>query len=236
MPRAFTFPGVLHISHNILADLSSHLEHWTQFYQQLQQFKWLWQDGRKERFIRFCVEPLLGQAPAELEKENGLQSLYTARFGEVTMFCQRLLPLLPLLKRTWSADRFRAGPMELLGKWSMAVAANEFDPDLFTSILKDQLFEDYLAMVIQLHEATKRLSQAAEECPCHEQESRCEDHKRRRAVLGRQHMRCPMRGRVLPELVVDGWASLLVPYDLPGHNVEQGMLLAAGCSEGKVHK
>ena len=146
-----------------------------------------------------------------------------------------LAPIASSFKANLSADRFRAGPMELVGKWSTAVAANEFDPDLFTCILKDQLFEDYLAMVIQLHEATKRLSQIAGEWPCHEQETRCEDHKRLRTLLGRQHMRCPMRGRVLPELVVDGWASLLVPYDLPGHNVEQGMLLAAGCSEGKVH-
>ena len=78
--RQFSWPGMLHLTHNAGRDLVSHLSHWDEFWEELKQVCYLWSEGRKERFLRFCVHPLLGSCK-ELEQCTGLSKLYTKRQG-----------------------------------------------------------------------------------------------------------------------------------------------------------
>ena len=52
---ALTIPGILHIIHNLLKEVTGHMIHFKAFYTDLQQIDLLWHGGRKQRFIKYCV-------------------------------------------------------------------------------------------------------------------------------------------------------------------------------------
>eukprot|EP00971_Amphidinium_carterae_P312583 6212749-Amphidinium_carterae.4 len=192
MPRALTVPGMLHIAHNSSKDLAGHLSHWPVFFEQLKCVQSLWKAGRKQQFTRFCVQPLLGIIP-ELEAENSLAHLYTQRFSDVHRFCKHLLPILPVLRQCWNADRYKTGPAALTGRAHAKSADSEYDPNQLSALLADRNFEPYLRMVLRLNEVLEKLTHWSESCPCH-----------RGWDLHSRPKQCRMKGKVLPELVVEG--------------------------------
>eukprot|EP00971_Amphidinium_carterae_P351392 6492089-Amphidinium_carterae.3 len=190
MLSAFSVPGLLHICHNIQRELCEHMQHWQTFFSNLKQFSLLWSDGRRDRFIRFCVLPALGYVPQELNHFK-LKTLYTARWNEVCGFCSELKFILPTIRLTWSAQNFLSGPQLQSGQ-QVGKEESEFDARQMTTILEDHFFESYLDMVLSVHKTVGKLSAWAEQCPCH-------SHS-----CGSRTRRCPLAGMMLPELVC-GW-------------------------------
>lgn len=80
LPNALTVPGMLHINNNMLKEVAAELHSWKRFFGLLKIIKLLWQDGRRERYIQFCVRTsTMPQFADELEALL-LGSLYTERF------------------------------------------------------------------------------------------------------------------------------------------------------------
>lgn len=126
----------------------------------------LFKDGRRERFIMFCVmsSPMRDQAPAFEAAIIG--HLYEERFGEVANFCKQVCHWAPLLRATWDEQKFRSGPSGAL----QAHIPNdtEFDPTEMSKLMNDRGFFGYIQMLTEVHDIAQRLAVWAEGCECHD--------------------------------------------------------------------
>ena len=164
LPLALTLPGVLHIVHNTMKEIKHNLPGWDTFWPKLQVLERLLKDGRRARFIRFCLleSPLRGWAK-ELEHAK-FGSLYESRWGEVASFCLKVVDWRPVLRAAWDANKFRRGPQVA----SRATQSDkEFNPDEMTNIMKDNGFWGYLQMAAETQKVVQGLADWAEGCECH---------------------------------------------------------------------
>lgn len=92
LPMAITLPGILHIVHNLLSEVNEHMHHWGKFYEGLKQVSLLLREGRRERFIQFCVRPSSFSGQASAVEVKSFAKLHEARFGDIGKFCTRILP------------------------------------------------------------------------------------------------------------------------------------------------
>ena len=135
----------------------------------------------------------------------------------------------------------------------------QFSPNRLTVVLRDHLFFAYLDMVLRLAGMLEHLGNWAESCPCHEDvQLQGQAFRRRRGFSRFQQRRrhrhdcrvtanfyklvdvCPMRGRRLPELVVDGVSSSIAVIELlQTHqhllSPEQWQIVVADFESGKLH-
>eukprot|EP00435_Cladocopium_sp_Y103_P050317 s774_g15.t1 len=216
LQNAIVIPGTLHIVNNALEQVSTSMSYWDAWFEQLQQFEALWQCGRLQRFINYCVRPSdLSHKTSDLLRQK-LGTLYLKRWGEICKFCQRLANVLWVIRCTWSERNF------LQGVSSQAGDKNEsanFSPEKFSLVLKDPLFFCYFDLVLNLTKVLEACGQWAECCPCHEDLQapqfgpECGPKRSSslsvRALFSFQTDVCPMRGKRLPELVGGGIQTIL---------------------------
>ena len=109
LPQALRIPGSLHIINNALQQVTESLSHWQEFLGQLKLFEALWNCGRLQRFVNYCLRPsVLSHKCDEILKQK-LGSLYTKRWGEVVYFCIRLKTVLPIIRSAWDEKKFLFG-------------------------------------------------------------------------------------------------------------------------------
>ena len=158
-------------------------------------------------------------------------SLYMKRWNEVVRFCHRLNDVLPIIRSCWDENKFMSEVSG--GAEGQRKDSYPFSPDRLTVVLRDHLFFAYLDMVLRLAGMLERLANWAESCLCHEDvqlqgqafrrrrgASRFQQRRRRRhdcrvtANFYRLVDVCPMRGRRLPELVVDCVSSSIAELSI----------------------
>lgn len=165
LPLALTLPAVLHIVHNLLREVDTKLRGWADFWPKLKMLERLFKDGRRERFIRFCVMPTPLRDQASEFEAASIGHLYEERFGEVAIFCKQISRWAPLLRATWDEQRFRTGP----GARSTPKPNDaEFDPTEMSNIMHDNGFFGYIRMLTEVHDIAQSLADWAEGCECHD--------------------------------------------------------------------
>lgn len=211
LPQAMVVPGALHIVNNALQEVANSLHYWSTWFEQLREFEGLWSCGRLRRFVNYCVRPSALEHKANDIMKTKLGPLYMSPWNEVVKFCCRLSQVLPIVRCTWNQRLFCQ---------NLDASANnrggQFSPNNFTAILSDPFFFAYFDMVQSLTRIIESLGQWAESCPCHQdielqplKSFRRQNAFRRevrtlQGLFRQQAQTCPMRGKRLPELVVDG--------------------------------
>ena len=197
LPTAVTIPGTLHLISNLTREISAGLGHWAAWFKQLRQFEHLWKEGRKDRYLAYCLLPSdLAARSSDFDVELG--SLYKQRWGEVIKFVRKLEPLLPVLRLTWDEGKYMHG-----GDGITVKPSAEFQPHHFTAVLSDNLFFGYTRMVLAVETITETLASWCESCQCHSEELLRErrTRKRPRVAPSSRQRPCPMKGKNLPALV-----------------------------------
>lgn len=216
LQNAVVIPGILHIVNNALEQVSTSMSYWDSWFEQLQQFEGLWQCGRLQRFINYCVRTSdLSHKAHDLLRQK-LGSLYMKRWGEISKFCQRLNNVLWVIRCTWNERNFLQGVTSQAGDKD---ASANFSPQKFSLVLKDHLFFCYFDLVLNLTKVLEACGQWAECCPCHEDLQapqfgpECGSQRSAnlsvRTLFSFQADVCPMRGKRLPELVAGGMQAVL---------------------------
>ena len=216
--NAVVIPGALHIVNNALQQVSTSMTYWDTWFEQLQMFEGLWQCGRLQRFVNYCVRPSQVSHKADELLRQKLGTLYMKRWGEIAKFCQRLSNVLWIIRCAWNERLFLQGVASQTGQDGQA----HFNPEKFTNILQDNLFFCYFDLVLNLTKVLEACGQWAESCPCHEDlqwlqlMQTFELHSKRSnrsvtvpSLFGKLADTCPMRGKRLPELVAGGMKTVL---------------------------
>ena len=215
LPNAFPVAGMQHVVNNLCADVHQGMCHWKAFHAELKALEALLRiDERRQRFIWTCLHDTnLEGLSFRFRKFSG--SLYEGRWHQVIMFLKQLKPLLSILARAWSKDKFIRG-VNANGLARPAQAQAEqvqqerqgltaLDPDKITSAVGSALFHAYVEMALKLEEIPEGLASNSESCVCHRRLlQHMSAHKRRKCLeehYDHQCSVCPMAGKLLPELV-----------------------------------
>lgn len=203
MPKALTIAGLQHVINNLCSDIHTEMSHWETFYSHLKALEALLRvPERRQRYVWCCIHltPFQGFSG---RFERFRASLYENRWHEILNFLRHLEPLLPILARTWDADKYvrgvaadgvmrpeqaRAERVQQAGSQIIA-----FDPQKVTAAVRSSLFHAYAAMALKIEQVPSALAQASEGCPCHRALFQFQD-----ATPGVKT--CPMAGKLLPEL------------------------------------
>ena len=202
MPNAVTLPGSLHIINNILEEVSTQLKHWSSFFEKLQAFERLMTQGRKERFVQYCVKQSPARPHADSLLGANFGSLYLNRFGAVHQFCRKLKPWVPTLRLAWNEHFFVTGCMSDSLK---RPEGTDFSPAFMSDVMKDNAFFAYLDMVLSWQGIVEALASWTEGCPCHGNALRdagsAAARRKRLKEAYEEPSTCKMKGRRLPELI-----------------------------------
>ncbi len=161
-PNAIAVPGLLHIVHNLTADVHREAQGWSKFWPQLQNMAaLLCVPHRRERFLATCVRGSPFGSLAEDLLASGFPALHEARWFSICDFAHRVRAAWPVLCSLWNSSRY-AGPGDAAEK------GREFDPALLTSTLRSCAFRAFLELVLGIHAIVRGLARWAEGCACHE--------------------------------------------------------------------
>ena len=77
---------MLHIVNNALVVVSGKLNYWDSWFEQLKEFEGLWNGGRLQHFVNYCVHGSDLQSRSHELLSRKLGSLYMKRWNEVVRF------------------------------------------------------------------------------------------------------------------------------------------------------
>jgi hypothetical protein len=140
MANALPIPGALHIISNLLADVDAALRLWESFSEQMRNLAALLCDKlRLERFVATCLNSEDWQVVGTFSKT--LPRPYDKRWGSITLFLRRALPLLPIIRSVWvETDYIASDSGKTDDTW-------RFDPAALTLTLSSLFFQAFTAMV-----------------------------------------------------------------------------------------
>ena len=217
MPNALGITGLQHVIDNLNKETASRLQGWESFKDDLNNFEaFLTRRELVDTFIWSCLRGHEGHMHTQKSFERWGATLYDKRWREVVNFLEKLVPLLPTLRATWSEGRFTAAVDADTGV-KATKEGSLFNLGTLTASLHSPLFGSYARMVLRLELITRRPGSWAESCPCHrilfEHASQELPTARRldafrRECLGRHFgpgtTTCQLAGFMAPELVGGG--------------------------------
>ena len=110
MERALIVPGMLHICHNLLADVDTALTGWEQFWQEAKNIAALLNSRqRRDRLLATCFHGSYRYASVAKLIADWSLSLHEERWGDIVHFLKAARPALLTLRRTWNEERFNKG-------------------------------------------------------------------------------------------------------------------------------
>ena len=234
MERALIVPGMLHICHNLLADVDTALTGWEQFWQEAKNIAALLNSRqRRDRLLATCFHGSYRYASVAKLIADWSLSLHEERWGDIVHFLKAARPALLTLRRTWNEERFNKGMLlqqdidmdtgkgasnvQALGGTAQEQPETEpqerlergrgtFSAGLLTQTIKSNKWFAYLDMVVALHDIPTAVSNWAESCACHGGRGK-QLQLRVDAAVGNSAVEaksCPLKGCRLPELVTGG--------------------------------
>ena len=152
-------PGAGHMVHNVIKGLSSAMQHYTQFLEDLKLVeRALTHNGRRERIVACCM---LGTPFANLTSliSSFSFSLHEERWLAVAAFCAAALKPVAILRMCWSQEAYEAKGTGLLleREWGEDGHGKRFEPAKFTALLRCPRFRHYHRMVVRLKYLPMRL-------------------------------------------------------------------------------
>ena len=195
LQNALPVYGTQHCVNNATQAVHQGMQWWETFHQHLKRIEGLLErDERRERFVNSCilaVPSLADKAPAF---RSFSADLYDKRWKAVCLFVKVLVPLLPLLRQAWDANRYI---LSVDGDGPAKDAA--FSPADLTETFRCNLFYRYVDFVIQTETVpSDALGAWCEGCNCHEPLLLHLSDHRRHAMMGQHYDKsvtaCPMSG------------------------------------------
>lgn len=215
LPFAISIPGMMHITHNLLADVDCGMTYWITFWEHLQNVSALLSDKKRlEKFRVSCIDAQHPEAK-EIEKlfSHKLIGLYSKRWGCVSTFIAQCDERIQLLAEFWDHNLYNGGQEQDDG-------ATRFSPKRLTSTVRCRKFLAYCDAVRLIHSTIDELAGWSEGCFCHPpwvglgmgtttDSVRANRHgamkaETRKALLNKSGV-CPMQGRRAPELATGSW-------------------------------
>ena len=168
---AMAIPGTLHVIALLCKNMHAAVPGWDDLWSRLKMFeKLLVKKGRRQRYINTCINGVIQPTAAQLHALTSFsKALYDKRWGCVLGFIGDLMPLLPLLRRTWSEAKYsmNVDSHAAAGKEEEEEEDGKFDPAAITASLWMPWFGLKLALLLRLQGVAQALANWAELCPCH---------------------------------------------------------------------
>ena len=164
LPNAIPIYGTQHGVDNMTRSVHCGLGWWPNLHAGLKHLEaMLSRRDRRERFIWTCLRGTVYEYRTK-DVNSFSQHLYEGRWKEVCMFIKHLKPILPALRHTFNARKYRTA---VDGDRSVADAA--FNPEQLADDLNSNLWNRYLDFVIEVEKMpVEGLAQWCEGCSCHE--------------------------------------------------------------------
>ena len=147
LKNAMPNPGTSHLIHGVMFQVSSGMQHFSCFFNELKVFEKLLQHpGRKERLMATCMEgtPFSEYMPVI---KTFSYTLHTPRWSAVALFCSAAVKPIGLLRRCWNHSAYEAkGVGTYLEKSFEEGADKRLRPADVSPLLK-QPFEIFRLMV-----------------------------------------------------------------------------------------
>ena len=205
MPKALVIPGALHICSNLCKDVARKLDHWNDFVNELSSLEaLLCNRDRRERFVATCV-PKDSEQRALFKNFSG--SLYEKRWGAITSFLRKLMPLLEPLRLFWDEGKYLEGYNQRESAEDQdAGEGAAFLPAAITACVQSNFFLVYTSMIMSVLGLVEDLTGWFETCPCHKETLDPTDRSRLSRAVQRElracgtDRSCPMKGKRAPQL------------------------------------
>ena len=162
MPFAMAVPGMLHISGNLLEDVTASLSHWRDFWGQLKNLASLiTNQQRLNKFCAKCLDGVPNQPIWEKVLSRKLPQLYTERWGVVTHFLRKARHMIEPLQKFWNATLYGGEDGE------PGLPEGHFSPAFLSQTLRDKCFTAYWDMCLNLCQVLEDMGGWSEGCRCH---------------------------------------------------------------------
>ncbi len=109
--NAIFIPGPLHILHNAMKTVSTHMNHWPLFEGQLKTMADLVSAQCLELFVEKCVRGGPYDSAKNMFARSNFPSLIDWRWGQCRGFIDGLLKVMKVLRASWSTDKMCAGAL-----------------------------------------------------------------------------------------------------------------------------
>ena len=162
MPFAMAVPGMLHISGNLLEDVTASLSHWRDFWSQLKNLASLiTNQQRLNKFCAKCLDGVPNQPIWEKVLSKKLPQLYTERWGVVTHFLRKARHMIEPLQKFWNATLYGGEDGD------PGLPEGHFSPAALSQTLRDKCFVAYWDMCLNLCQVLEDMGGWSEGCRCH---------------------------------------------------------------------
>lgn len=219
MPMALSIAGLQHILDNATKEVAGQMKNFDAFKANLKHWETLLtRRDLVDVYIWSCLKgtPFEDQWISSFQKWQA--TLYEKRWREIVNFVLELHPLLPCLRRTWSEAKYLA----CASADGKDISSSKLSLACITSSLRSPFFAKYVLLILQVEKVSKRLSQWAETCICHQKLFAHASSQFRkphqvnafrkqclRRHFGQAFTVCPMAGMLGPELVCGALESHL---------------------------
>ena len=158
-PGALQVPGLQHVLDNVNREVHQSLSYWSTFFSSLKNIEHLLsQPHRRKHFVVSCLNSTCWSDNAAMVAQFR-STLYEHRWHEVASFVRNLLPLMPLLRGSWDAQKYARQNTE---------QGSEFSASMLSATLNNPLFGAYLHLIDLLESTCEQLAAWGEACDCHE--------------------------------------------------------------------
>lgn len=164
-------PGMLHILHNLEADVDSKMENFMAWFADLKNSSMLLSRPEACRVVFVsCVAGTMHDKRSQALFDHATPRLYEKRWGYVIDYLLAAWPRLLVLRECWSEARFLAA----MGNSASGDAEDGDEANVplqaqqFTKMLASNAWFLYARMVITLHSIARKLRGWSEGCVCHD--------------------------------------------------------------------
>ena len=209
-------PGLLHICHNVVKDLTITLHEWQPFESRLRHLcRLLSKKFTRQRLLETCfVEEPLSFFRADFHEFSA--SVYEGRWGSVSSAVGKLLLLEKPLRLGWNLSKYKFGKPGAHQPRQGEADSHHVDIDAVDGAIACNEFWAYCHMVDVVAESVEVIMRFGESCQCHWSWTAFDGpvrHTPKRLLSeknARAHgERCPMQGLRAPELAAGALRSLL---------------------------
>ena len=200
--------GLLHVIHNATRDLNlgARMRFYEEHVANLSVVaRFLKERHSKERLICKCFSRgLPAEAPFKFLIESFSSECFRARWGTVASCALAVREVLPALRFGWDAGKYLEG--------SGAARADSVAIPEVDRVVRCPFFEAYLCMIQTISELVLHLISWVEGCPCHWHLLTAGASRALPSATRRLLETCPMRGRRMLELAMNGFLEELTAF------------------------
>eukprot|EP00971_Amphidinium_carterae_P000717 14099-Amphidinium_carterae.1 len=223
LPHSLHIPGICHVTHNALWEVTKHMESWEVWYSSLKNVAALLSNAdRMRRVVAVIQESPLAHAASCFRRLA--PALHEKRWSVVQDFLRIAYSQLLVLRQTWRAEMLSKTQSD---SKSHSDSLRQFDAEAFANTLHDPFFFAYMRMVELVGSHLCWWTGWCEGCNCHEALAQNQDMSTSEKAqilatdLGFYHEGCPLQNMRMAELVacVLGYTDTSAPGSMGASDV-----------------